>query len=432
MASRIFPEDLMELRGISPSLSFSRARESGICLACRSAKLLCGKPSCPVLLKAQVFTRLQERLTSPQILGNSPPSAFVGRFGYPKVNVGPMVPPIRGETSILDLPERWLKLSFDEVIEYRSLLIRGKERLEVHEAKDPHGLLEKLQISLLSSRPISSELLLKKVPLPVLTVNEEAPPFGPSASLLKYEFQPSTTDHRVEKAYYDDDQKAADAVVRLYEDGLPVSRIQKAFSVGMFGLGKNRKLVPTRWSITAVDSNLSLHLIDRLKEYPTIDEFRVFEKDHLHNRYMVMLIPALYSFEWIEAWFPNTAWNMGGPYPEVMGDYEPYGGRTTYAAPGGCYYSVRLATAEYLVGQRRQATVLALREIYPGYILPLGVWTVREAVRAAMNSSPKLFDNFEDAFSYVLSRFQIGRERWVKASTILKQMLYQKKMTDYS
>jgi hypothetical protein len=210
-----------------------------------------------------------------------------------------------------------------------------------------------------------------------------------------------------------------------------VSRIQKAFSVGMFGVAKNRKMVPTRWSITAVDSNLSLWLLDRVKQFPSLDEYRVFSYDHLNNRYFIMLIPANYSYEWIEAWFPNTVWNQGGSSPEVMGDFEPFWGRTTYAAPGGCYYSVRLATAEYLVSQRRQATVLALREIYPGYLLPLGVWTVREAIRAAMNSAPAVFDNFEAAFSHILSGFQIRREYWIHASTIIKEMLHQRKISDF-
>ncbi len=274
-------------------------------------------------------------------------------------------------------------------------------------------------------------MLLKKPPFPVLTVNEDSPPFGPSGTLLKYGFSPGSSDRRVEKAHYDRDLKAVDAVCRLYEGGLPVSRIQRAFSVGMFGVAKNRKMVPTRWSITAVDSNLSLWLLDRVREFPTLDEYRVFSYDHLNNRYFVMLIPANYSYEWIEAWFPNTVWNQGGSSPEVMGDFEPFWGRTTYAAPGGCYYSVRLATAEYLASQRRQATVLALREIYPGYLLPLGVWTVREAIRAAMNSTPVVFDNFEAAFSHILSGFQIRREYWIHASTIIKEMLHQRRISDF-
>lgn len=426
-----FTQEVLGLSGLASS-SGVKVRESAVCLACRSVRLLCGRPSCPVLLKARVYAGIRERLASSDVVGDSPPSVFVGRYGYPRISFGPMVPPVSGETSIYDSPERWLRFSTERVVEYRSLLIRGNGRANVEDARAPNGLLEKLQTSMLSSKPIASEMKLERPPAPFLTVSEDAPPFGPSGSLVSYSFSPGSSERRIERVYYDRDLGAADAVWQLYQGGLPVSRIQKAFSIGMFGTGRRRKMVPTRWSITAVDSNLSLELLERIRGYPTIDEYRVFRYDHLNNRYFVMLIPASYSFEWIEAWFPNTAWNQGGSTFEVTGDFEPYRGRTTYAAPGGCYYSVRLATAEYLEQERRQATVLALREIYPGYLIPLGVWTVREAVRAAMNSPPALFEDFESAFLNVLSGFRIPRERWVHSSTIIKEMLHQRRITQYS
>ena len=42
------------------------------------------------------------------INGSSPPSVFVGSYGYPKVGVGPMLPPIHGNTTLLDNPEQWI------------------------------------------------------------------------------------------------------------------------------------------------------------------------------------------------------------------------------------------------------------------------------------------------------------------------------------
>ncbi len=61
------------------------------------------------------------------------------------------------------------------------------------------------------------------------------------------EFKPAgniTVDQRIEKAYYDKDLKAADAVFDLYREGVLFSRLEKAFSVGIFGEKKKRKLVP--------------------------------------------------------------------------------------------------------------------------------------------------------------------------------------------
>ncbi|MEM3173248.1 MAG: hypothetical protein QXE82_06875, partial [Candidatus Nitrosotenuis sp.] len=55
----------------------------------------------------EYLSKYANLFSSDSISGSSPPSVFVGSFGYPKVGVGPMVPPIHGDTSLLDTPERW-------------------------------------------------------------------------------------------------------------------------------------------------------------------------------------------------------------------------------------------------------------------------------------------------------------------------------------
>ncbi len=139
------------------------------------------------------------------MVGDSPPSVFVGTVGYPSVSFGPMLPPVRGETSIFDSPERWLRFTSDKILEYRSLLVRGNERAKVGDAADPHGLLERMQAFMLSSGPVASEMLLKKAPIPIITLSEDAPPFGPSGSLLKYDFSPGPSEWRLQKAHSDRD-----------------------------------------------------------------------------------------------------------------------------------------------------------------------------------------------------------------------------------
>ena len=55
----------------------------------------------------------------------------------------------------------------------------------------------------------------------------------------------------------DTDVKSAQAMKELHKSKLPVSHIIKILSAGLLGIKKNRILVPTRWAITAVDSNIS-------------------------------------------------------------------------------------------------------------------------------------------------------------------------------
>jgi hypothetical protein len=178
--------------------------------------------------------------------------------------------------------------------------------------------------------------------------------------------------------------KAARAVSTLYEKGVLISKIQRAFSVGAFGLNDNRRLVPTRWSITAVDSIISKDQMEQIKLFPEINEYRVYESQYLDNRFEVLMIPGAWSYEAMEAWYPGTIWNPSGRHAVMFSDWEGYEGRNKYATIGGCYYAARLAVGELLTRERRQAGVVVLREAHPGYIMPVGVWQVRETVRHAV------------------------------------------------
>src|SRR2546426_11937891 len=109
--------------------------------------------------------------------------------------------------------------------------------------------------------PVDTDLCLARPPLKILDLREDSQPFGPIAPLTSFKMSSSSADNRIEKAFYDGDLLADDAVLRLYRDGVLVTRIQRAFSLGMFGEDKRRKLVPTRWSITAADSNLKLRVM---------------------------------------------------------------------------------------------------------------------------------------------------------------------------
>jgi DNA repair protein NreA len=404
-----------------------------MCLACRGAKLLCGKPRCPILAKAESFARHADSLfASENISGSSPPGVFVGRFGYPKVFIGPMVPAIHGDTQFLDTPELWKGKSIEEIIDYRYSLVRGCTRADIHEASSGSRLVDTLREIAMSSKSLDSQLLLLKKPVSRISFSEESQPFGPSAPMK--EFKPEgniSLDSRMEKAHCDTDLKAADAVYDLYRGGVLFSKLEKAFSVGSFGVKKRRKLVPTRWSITAVDSTLSLRLMDELKDYDTIDEFRVFVHSSLDNVYVGILTPERWKFEWIEAWHSGTAWNKFGARPEVIGDFEGYYGRKTYAKPGGCYYSTRFAVSEYLSRERRQAGAIMLREIHPGYILPVGVWNVRENIRAMLAGKYKAFDTLPSAMDFALRHFLIKKEHWIASSELLRQGLEQRKLSEY-
>ena len=152
---------------------------------------------------------------------------------------------------------------------------------------------------------------------------------------------------------------------------------------------------------------------------------------NLDNLYVTILLPTQWQFEWIEAWFTNTTWNLWGKEPYVIGDHETYYGRKKYARVGGCYYSTRLAVAESLLSENKQAGAILLREIHPGYILPVGVWNVRESIRHQLKTNYESFDNLSDTLDHAFSQLNISKNQWLNSSYLLNHVLFQKRLTEY-
>ncbi len=402
------------------------------CSICKGSKLLCGKPRCPLMVKFYSRTRTQRLIDSLDLAGSSPPGVFIGRFGYPKVDIGPLVPPEHGDTAIMDTPENWMGKSIEEITDFRFRLVRGKYRVDVKDFQLGGRIMDYTRELALAVNPLDVEMSFAKRPVGRIVLDDEIQPFGPSGRVTTLEIGNPKYDHKVEKAYNDTDLKAVDAVKGLYKNGVMVSKIQKAFSVGAFGIGKNRKLVPTRWSITAVDDMLGKDLLQKTKVAPTINEFRVYDWTQLDNRWSVLFMPTSWRYELIEAWYPNTVWNPMGKQIDLISSHEFYEGRKDYAEIGGCYYAARLAVNELLTAERRQAGVVIMREAHPGYIMPVGVWNVRENVRMALKQKPERFDTLEKAMAHIGTRMEIPIPRWIRQSGVLTDFIRQRRIDDYT
>jgi hypothetical protein len=409
----------------------ARVPSGSLCPACKGIRMLCRKASCPIVASLYAYLKIRQSTQRLKIDGSSPPGVFVGRIGYPKVFLGPMVPPVHGDTSIYDLPEAWFGKTMDEIVDFRFQLIRGMQRFDSRKPELGGRVLDDTRLLAMAESSVDVEMSLVKPPHKTFVINDEVQPMGPSAPIRDMKASSMRIDKRMEKAFYDVDLKAADAVTELYVKGVPVSRIQKALSVGAFGLRRRRRLVPTRWSITAVDSMLSIDIIDKIKEFPVINEYRLYESTYLGNRFEVLLLPDAWKYEAIEAWYPGTIWNPYGGEIFLFGDWEDRDGRSTYAKMGGCYYAARLAVGELLLRERRQATAIVLREAHPEYIMPVGVWQVRENVRNALRGKPLKFSRFEDLLNILGQRFDIPLKKWLENSYLITTALKQTKLTKF-
>ncbi len=380
--------------------------------------------------RARFFKRVQ---VGERIEGSSPPSVFIGRQGYPRVCAGPLVPPAHGDTRVMDAPEQWLGQYGDkaDIINFRLQLVRGKKRVHV---KEQSRTIEMIQEIALAERSPEVEARFTKQPAGVF-FHEEVQPFGPSAPVKEMSVDAGRWDSRLEKAFYDTDLKAGEGIMELYEKGVPVSSIQRALSAGALGLERNRKLVPTRWSITAVDSALSEKALDDVKANEPIEEFRVYEHESFSNKFVVVLAPTLWNYEWVEAFFPQTP----GDRLEVFSDREGFEKKKEYSSVGGCYYSVRLAVAEALAREGRQAGALVLREAASepasGSVRPKahsrGSSMCRESARKALSTEPARFDSFKQAVECAYSRLRVRRENWYAHSQTIQNPGAQTKLAEY-
>ena len=370
-----------------------------------------------------------KRFTNKVIDGSSPPSLFVGEYGYPHVRVGPMVPPYHGDTSILDNPELWLGKSLEEIVNYRINLLKGTMIHNVSKISDRY--IESLQDMALSKRAVDSTMTFEKIPsqyLNEMVLSKSEPEEIPtvfSAPVSEFKIYPSTSDEKIEKKYYDGDLLTSDAVVELYEDNVDITRIAKVLSIGMLGRKKNRKLVPTKWSITAADDIVSMHLLKKIKDNTVLDYYLVFDFNHLGNYYSIIFIPDdVWNFEMIESWIDtNGRVHMGS-------DYESGKNIEHYPSIAGAYFAARLAAAEYLFKKRKKASVLILREIHPEYFISLGVWQIREGIRESFKSKGKKFDSFDSALKFGVSKTSLSINEWIKNSSIIRNKK-QKRISDY-
>lgn len=363
----------------------------------------------------ETLSKYGNLFSSNSISGTSPPSVFVGSYNYPKVFVGPMVPPIHGDTSILDSPEKWQGKSLEEIVNFRLNLVRGIQKIPIEQTDGRY--INNLQEVTMSSKPIDSDLIFQKATSSSISLNGESAPFGPIGEIKSAKFSSTSSVKSIEKTFYDKDLKTQDAVLNLYNSGIEISKIQKCFSIGM--LGQKRKLVPTRWSITATDDIISKSLTDEILDYSLIDSCKIFSYEHLGNVFSVVLFPHRWIYEMIEAWYSNGILGFGSDNEDARGiDHPP--------AISGAYFAAKLGVAEYLAKKKIQAGVIILREIRPEYAIPVGVWQVREA----MKQNPMIADNFDDALHLASNKMSISKSEWLSHGNISK-LMRQTIMSDY-
>ncbi|RME31307.1 hypothetical protein D6789_03140 [Candidatus Woesearchaeota archaeon] len=380
---------------------------------------------CPLAFKLIAL----RKITAKQEYTAQSPNIFVGTHGYPRVNVGFLNVEQYTEH---DEPLKWSRENrqIPHIVGLRASLINST--YNQHIKRFSERLTAMAQEVSMAKRPADIELSLKKKPSFRTTFTQDAQPHGPNVPLVRARFTSNVaTDQRVERVVDDTDLKAASGIATLYKRGVDEHRLTRLLSIGNLGVRAQRKLVPTRWSITAVDDTVGKQLIAHLKRFPE-GNCTVHTGGYLGNEYVIMLFDDVWSYELFEGYLPrlkaigNEAWET---------DYEPYEGRKSYAEEtAGGYYAARLAILEALARRRRQAAVLALRFVTQEYSVPLGVWVVREAVRKAMQSAPRTFPDRAHMLRFVLDycrQYFVDCRGVLAKSKLLRKLKSQTKLNQW-
>ncbi|MBI2147555.1 hypothetical protein HYU19_03690 [Candidatus Woesearchaeota archaeon] len=379
----------------------------------------------------QKFTLGQKVILSQkkEFFGKSP-TIFVGRYGYPSVNVG-----LLGVEEYYhhDDPLHWSreKYGIQPILDLRSTLVNSSFQASVKDFKNK--FLELSQEIAMASRPADVEISLQKEPsfsLPdSVTTSAFHLPHGPRVGLKKARITENPhIPTKVDKVVSDIDLKAGSAL-QLLSSQFDEHYLTKLLSVGNLGVKTERKLVPTRWAITAVDDTLGKQLISKVKQRPEMP-FTAFFGSHLGNYYLILFFPGVWSYELFETSIDPSKFGM------YSTDHEEYGGRTSYAENTvGGYYAARLSVLEGLTSMKRQGTCLCLRFITSDYWAPLGVWVVREAARNAMQSAPIEFADKDLMLTYarhlVRRKFGYDLDVLLRESKLLTAMRVQKRLGSF-
>jgi DNA repair protein NreA len=380
------------------------------CAECKG-KGMCGLPRCPIVSR---FHAQADALKKPSSsYQGSAPSVFIGSFGYPDVQGGPLL------INDSDNPPDWIRksLTMEDIVGIRARTLRGSASLP--------SVADNLQEIALSSIPLDVDAAFERPVSFSLSFDGTVAPVGMTGPLKTLDVIGSARVERVvDRITGDTDLAATEACVALKESAIDVYQISKLMTAGL--LGRKRKFVPTRWAITAVDDTLSTDLKSAIARFSPVEEHLVFSGEIFGNRIACILAPGDWKYEMIECWGKHTLW--GGEEDMIVQDREGMTKRG-YSPISGAYYSARLGVCEYLMRIRRCARVILVRSVSNEYWAPLGTWVIREATRKAMAGPPVACPTLDAAVARAVTA--IGSDGWVSRSTLIPELRTQRTLFQF-
>jgi len=394
-----------------------------LCVRCKGYRKLCGLPVCPIMERFRANIKAVMSVRGKEVEGATPPSVIVGEARYPNVPVIFNVPPnVRGdEARSFDDPLGWWgRVSLDEIIRRRSQQVASIVKVNV---TNPFGLYDKeVSVAAVSLKPVESEAVLRKPPRPKLTFSAGLDPVGPAAEAEEVRVVGNASLPKPLEKLMWDDLPAYESAVELYRKNVDMYTIIRAFSLGLLGRVRRRKLVPTRWAITAVDRALTSYMLRRVRTLPKISDIELYEGEYLGNRFKIILYPGRALVEWVEVWYPLTAFTQSALKPLIIYNKATPLGKTE-TLDGG-FDAAKFAVIEHLSKRGKKAAAIIIREITPQYYASVGNWHIRETVRNALSRPPRKYRTLLNAVKDAVTSMDPATRKEV--TELLVPMKYRK------
>lgn len=295
---------------------------------------------------------------------------IVGEKGYPNLNLIPLNN--EDKKSSFFNEKNLVKKEYNEILKLKVKNIAGIKNLQIKERDDK--ILNQVRDVLASKKVVDYESFYEKE----IRINDfhmdKLIGLGGNKNKLEKISSGNIPIHRDFEKVLNEDIKTKNKVIDLYKKGFNESQIINLLTLGSFGLNFNKKLVPSRWGITAYDTIISNYLFDEITKNNIINKNLYFKSEDKGNTFHIFLFPKKHTFENIEV--IKTKYGV-----KVINDYYA-NNKSIQPKTAGGFFATRLSCLEFLNRIKKQASVIVIREI-DNYEIPLGVIFVRETVREA-------------------------------------------------
>ena len=318
-----------------------------------------------------------------------------------------------------------VKKNYDEIFKTKAKNIFGSTQ-EFHIKKQNEKLREDLvDIYKAKNSPKFSSKFENYLHFNKIIINKTAGIIGSKNELKSIDATSNIQTSKQIEDFSKKDTKSREAIISLYKKGISEHQIINLLSLGNFGINFNKKLVPTKWAISAYDQTIEKHLYKDIINYKELSKFEVYTYKDKGNEFVLILHPSYFLGEVIESFVNNGKYIIEHDY---ISQNNTIKNQTPQTAGG--FWATKIGIHEHLTKRKRQAAYTSIR-IIDGYEVPLGVVFVRECVRESFSNLIFRSCDEDEVNKFLKSNFPNHYILYKEKSQVPKEIKKQTKLDNF-